>query len=365
MKFHVNRDVLADAVAWTARILPSRPSIPVLSGLLLDASGEDLTLSAFDYEVSARATVEAEVAEPGRALIPGRVLAEITKSLPDRPVEIVTEGSEAILTCGSTEFGLHTMPVEDFPALPEMPPKIGAVGGGLLASAVSQVAPSASRDDTLPMLTGIRIDIDGPHVTLAATDRYRIAARDFLWHPTRPDASAAAMVSARVLVEIARTLRVGEVSIGLGDGVAGFETVGRRTTVRLMDEQFIDYRSRFTTDWPIWATVEVAPLVEAIKRVALVAERNAAVRLSFSRDRVLIQAGGGDIGRGAEVIDAELAGDEIQIAFQPHFLLDGLSGMEGDRVRIGMDSPTRPALITDDADDPAFRYLVMSLRMPS
>jgi len=106
MKLHVNRDVLADAVAWTARILPSRPAVPVLGGILLDAYGEDLTLSAFDYEVSARATVEAEVAEPGRALIPGRVLAEITKSLPDRPVEIVTDGSEAILTCGSTEFGL-------------------------------------------------------------------------------------------------------------------------------------------------------------------------------------------------------------------------------------------------------------------
>jgi DNA polymerase-3 subunit beta len=363
MKFHVNRDVLADAVAWTARILPSRPTIPVLAGLLLEASGDDLTLSAFDYEVSARATVEAGVNEPGRALIPGKVLAEITKSLPDRPVEVVTDGSEAVLTCGSAEFGLHTLPVEDFPALPPMPPKIGAVGGNVFASAVSQVAPSASRDDTLPMLTGIRVDIEGPSVTMAATDRYRIAARDFLWHPQDAGVSAAAMVSARVLVDVARTLRAGEVSISLGDGVAGFESVGRRTTVRLLDEQFIDYRSRFTDDWPIRASVEVTPLVEAIRRVALVAERNTAVRLSFSRGQVLIQAGGGDIGRGAEVVEAELDGDDIQIAFQPQFLLDGLSGLESERVRIGMDSPTRPALFTDDADDPTFRYLVMSLRL--
>lgn len=365
MKFHVNRDVLADAVAWTARILPSRPAVPVLAGVLVEAAGEDLTLSAFDYEVSARATVEARVAEPGRALIPGRVLAEITKSLPDHPVEVVANGAETVLTCGSTEFALHTMPVEDFPALPEMPPRIGAVGGNVFASAVAQVAPSASRDDTLPMLTGIRMDIAGPNVTLAATDRYRIAARDFLWHPERADVSAAAMVSARVLTEIARTLRAGEVVIALGDGVAGFESVGRRTTVRLMDEQFIDYRSRFTTAWSIRASVAVAPLVEAIRRVALVAERNAAVRLSFSQGQVLVQAGGGDIGRGAEVLEAELHGDDIQIAFQPHFLLDGLSGIETERVRIGMETPTRPALITDDADDPTFRYLVMSLRMPS
>ncbi|MEV5412063.1 DNA polymerase III subunit beta [Thermopolyspora sp. NPDC052614] len=363
MKFHVNRDVLAEAVAWTARILPSRPTIPVLAGILLDATGEELTMSAFDYEVSARATIEAGVNEPGRALLPGRVLAEITKSLPDRPVEIVADGSEAVLTCGSTEFGLHTMPVEDFPALPQMPPKIGAVGGGVFASAVAQVAPSASRDDTLPMLTGIRMDIEGPNVTMAATDRYRIAARDFLWRPETGDFSAAAMVSARVMVDVARTLRAGEVSISLGDGVAGFESVGRRTTVRLLDEQFIDYRSRLTGDWAIRASVQTAPLVDAIRRVALVAERNTAVRLSFTQGQVLIQAGGGDIGRGAEVIDAELDGDDIQIAFQPQFLLDGLSGLESERVRIGMDSPTRPALITDDADDPSFRYLVMSLRL--
>ncbi|HEY9524510.1 MAG TPA: DNA polymerase III subunit beta, partial [Thermopolyspora sp.] len=142
MKFQVSRDVLADAVAWAARVLPSRPAIPVLAGLMLDA-GDDLTLSAFDYEVSARATIEADVAEPGRVLIPGRVLSEITKSLPDRPVEMVIEASEAVLTCGSAEFRLLTMPVEDFPALPQMPPQVGAVGGVTFATAIHQVATAA------------------------------------------------------------------------------------------------------------------------------------------------------------------------------------------------------------------------------
>jgi DNA polymerase-3 subunit beta len=362
VKFQVSRDVLADAVAWAARVLPSRPAMPVLAGLLIDAA-DDLTLSAFDYEVSARASIEADVAEPGRVLIPGRVLAEITKSLPDRPVEIVTEASEAVLTCGSAEFGLLTMPVEDFPRLPQMPPKVGTIGGGIFATAVGQVAPAASRDDTLPMLTGIRIDIDDASLSMAATDRYRIAARDFLWHPERQGITAAAMVSARVLVDVARTLRSGEVAISLGDGVAGFESVGRRTTVRLLDEQFIDYRSRLTADWTIRAELAVAPFIEAIKRVALVAERNTAIRLSFSRDQLLVQAGGGDIGRGAEVLDADLDGEDIQIAFQPHFLLDGLAGVETERVRISMDSPTRPALITEEGDDSDFRYLVMSLRL--
>ncbi|WP_043615017.1 DNA polymerase III subunit beta [Nonomuraea candida] len=363
MKIRVNRDVLADAVAWAARILPSRPVVPVLSGLLLEA-GEELTLSAFDYDVSARAAIDADVAEEGRVLIPGRLLAEISRSLPADDVEIVTEGQEAVLTCGSAEFGLITMPVEDFPTLPTMPPSIGAIGGGVFASAVSQVAPAASRDDTLPMLTGIRVDIEGDSVAMAATDRYRIAARDFTWRPAGPDVAVSAMVPAKVLVEVAKSLRGGEVSVAMGDGVAGFESVGRSTTVRLLDEQFIDYRARLTSDWSIRADVAVAPFVNAIKRVALVAERNTAIRLSFSQGQVLIQAGGSDIGRGAEVVPCELRGDDIQIAFQSQFLLDGLTGIESELARINMESPTRPALIQDIPGDaqPAFRYLVMSLR---
>ncbi|MFG2071595.1 DNA polymerase III subunit beta [Nonomuraea maritima] len=363
MKIRVNRDVLADAVAWAARILPSRPVVPVLSGLLLEA-GDDLTVSAFDYDVSARAAIDADVAEEGRVLIPGRLLAEISRSLPADDVEILTDAQEAVLTCGSAEFGLITMPVEDFPTLPTMPPVVGAVGGGVFASAVNQVAPAASRDDTLPMLTGIRVDIDGDAVAMAATDRYRIAARDFTWRPAAPGVAVSAMVPAKVLVEVARSLRGGEVSVAMGDGVAGFESVGRSTTVRLLDEQFIDYRARLTSDWSIRADVAVAPFVSAIKRVALVAERNTAIRLSFSQGQVLIQAGGSDVGRGAEVVPCELRGDDLQIAFQSQWLLDGLTGIETELARINMESPTRPALIQDVPGDaqPVFRYLVMSLR---
>jgi DNA polymerase-3 subunit beta len=153
------------------------------------------------------------------------------------------------------------------------------------------------------------------------------------------------------------------VSIGLDERVAGFDSMGRTTTVRLLDDQFIDYRSRLSNDWTIHADMRVAPLVEAIKRVALVAERNTAIRLSFSEGQVLIQAGGGEIGRGAEVVEADLHGEDIQIAFQPQFLLDGLTGVETEHVRINMDSPTRPALIANEGDDPDFRYLVMSLRL--
>lgn len=364
MKFRVSREVLAEAVAWAARILPSRPAAPVLSGLLLTA-GEELTLSAFDYDVSARATIDADIDEPGSVLIPGKLLAEISRSLPGDSVQVTTEGAEAVLTSGSAEFALVTMPVEDFPTLPAMPPVVGHIGGGVFATAVGQAAPAASRDDTLPMLTGIRMDIEGTEVAMAATDRYRIAARDFTWRPRRPDATVSAMVPARVLVEVAKSLRGGEVAIAMGSGVAGFESVGRSTTVRLLDEQFIDYQARLRADWSIRADVRVAPFIDAIKRVALVAERNTAIRLTFTRGQVKIQAGGGELGRGVEILDSELRGDDIQIGFQSHFLLDGLSGVETEYARIAMDSPTRPALISDMPGDaqPAYRYLVMSLRL--
>jgi len=361
VKIRVNRDVLADAVAWTARLLPGRSTVPALSGLLLEADA-DLRISVFDYEVSAWAQIEADVAAPGRVLIPGRVLAEITKSLPDRPVDLYRDGGEAVLTCGSLEYDLLVLPDEDFPSLPAMPPKAGAVGGGVFASAAGQVAAAASRDDSLPMLTGVRIDIDGVRVSMAATDRYRIAAREFLWHPERPDERRGVVVPARLLVEAARSLREGEISIGLGENVIGLRNQDRTVIVRLLDDQFIDYRSRLSEQWPIHADLALAPFVEAVKRVTLVAEPNTPVRLAFSPGQVLIRAGGGSIGRSTEIVAAELDGPDIDIAFQPHFLLDGLAGVETERVRLHMATPTRAALITEEGDDPAFRYLVMPVR---
>jgi len=178
VRFRVERDVLAEAVAWTARSLPARPPVPVLAGLLLEAGPDGLSLSGFDYEVSARVTIAADVLEPGRALVSGRLLADISRSLPARPVEISTEGPKVQLVCGSARFSLLTLPVEDYPTLPEMPGVTGTLSSSLFATAVAQVAIAAGRDDTLPVLTGIRVEIDGDTVTLAATDRYRLAVRE-------------------------------------------------------------------------------------------------------------------------------------------------------------------------------------------
>ena len=229
MKFRVERDVLADAVAWAARSLPVRPSVPVLAGLLVEATDQGLLLSTFDYETSARATLPAEVSGEGRALVSGRLLADICRSLPAKPVEMVLDGARVSLTCGSARFSLQTMPVEDYPSLPEMPAATGTVQSDLFAHAVAQAITAAGRDDMLPVLTGVRIEIDGSSISLLATDRFRLSQRELGWDPRTPDESMAALVPAKVLGDTAKSLTAGsEVTIALaasgsGEGIIGFE----------------------------------------------------------------------------------------------------------------------------------------------
>jgi len=425
VKFRVEREVLGDAVSWVARALPTRPVVPVLSGLLLEAEGDELTLSCFDYEVSARARIPAEVGEPGIALVPGRLLAEIAKSLPPAEVEIASAADMLIMSCGSAEFALVSLPLEDYPKLPELPPVAGRVDGGALAIAAAQVVPSASRDDTLPMLTGVCLDFDGAELTLAATDRYRLAVRTVGWEPADHSIRASALVPARTLADVARTMNTGrQVTIAFGqpdpdagrpaDGLISFEGGGRRLVARLIGADFIRYASRFPESFEASAELPAVPFTEAVRRVSLVADRTTPVQLAFRRDVVVIEAQSDGRARAVESVPVGFAGPDQVISFNPHYLLDGLAaagltgqgqpaGDGGDgpavpgRIRLQFTSPAKPALITwvagdtpagapeagDDAagDDAAsdlrsarnaqpaspaeFRYLVVPLRTPA
>ena len=385
MRFRVDRDVLADAVAWTARTLPSRPSVPVLAGIRMQAD-DALSVSSFDYEVSAEVSLPVTTAEPGTALVSGRLLAEITRSLPDRPVEVGTDGSKVVLSCGSATFTLLTMPVEDYPSLPQMPPSTGSVGSDVFAAAVTQVAIAAGRDDTLPVLTGVRVEIEGDTITLAATDRYRLAVRELRWNPQQPAISAAALVPAKTLADTARSLTSGaEVSIALGlpgqglpgqagagaaagEGMIGFEGGGRRTTTRLLDGEFPKFRSLLPDQVNAVAELQTAAFIESVKRVALVAERSTPVRLAFSAGQLVLEAGTGDEAQAVEALEASLDGDDIQIAFNPQYLLDGLAAIDSDTARISFTIPTKPAVITgkptgEDPGQPDYRYLLMPIRL--
>ncbi|ART73300.1 DNA polymerase III subunit beta [Mycobacterium dioxanotrophicus] len=385
LKFRVVREDFADAVAWVARNLPSRPTIPVLAGVLLTGTDDGLTISGFDYEVSAEVRVAAEIASPGSVLVSGRLLSDITKALPGKPVDISVEGTRVALTCGSARFSLPTLAVEDYPALPALPDETGVVASDLFAEAIGQVAVAAGRDDTLPMLTGIRVEISGESVVLAATDRFRLAVRELTWVATAADVEAAVLVPAKTLAEAAKAGTDGtEVHLSLGsgpsvgkDGLLGIRSNGKRSTTRLLDAEFPKFRQLLPTEHTAVATIGVAELTEAIKRVALVADRGAQIRMEFAEDVLRLSAGADDVGRAEEDLPVSFAGEPLTIAFNPTYLTDGLGSLRSERVTFGFTTPSRPAVLRPAGDDdgtggggpfPAahtdYVYLLMPVRLP-
>src|SRR3954453_8493184 len=341
MKFRVAREVLAEPGAWRARSLPPRPSVPVLAGILLEVDGNQLSVSGFDYEVSARAEVDVQATESGRVLVPGRLLAEITRALPPRLLaetprsppppgaEIPAEGPRPSIACGNARFSLPTLPVEDYPSLPAMPSSAGVVDSDVFAEAVAQEAIAAGRDDTLPMLTGVRLEIEDDLITLAATDRYRLAVREFAGRPETPGVSAAVLVPARTLADAAKTLTSGpEIVLSLssgtsGEGILGLSGKDRQTTTRLLDAEFVKYRAIMPNESNSHATLPVGLFTDAAKRVALVAERGTPLRCEFTPGQVTLRAGGtDDEGQAEERCDVEFDGEPLTIGFNPTFLLD-------------------------------------------
>ncbi|GAA0918853.1 DNA polymerase III subunit beta [Nonomuraea longicatena] len=368
MKVTLDLALLRDAVAWTGRAVASRPASPVLSGMLLEAEGDKLRLSAYDYDVSAQCDIGAQVEEPGRALLPARLLVEVCKSLPRKPVELSLSQTEMVVRCGTAEFGLLTMPVEDYPKLPAPPHPSAAIDGALLQQVSGQVTSAASKDTTLPMLCVVRFDIEGENVWVAATDRYRIAGRTFAWSTIPPQGKKEAppafmMVPAAELESTVKGYGSGQVEIGWDDKLVSIAGGARLTTIRLIGEKYIDYRARLKLDYQSWAQVDGASLIAAVKRIGLVAEKSTAVRLTFRDGQVLVEAGGGGLGRAAETVEAEVSGPPVTVGFQPSFLLDGLTGVDTPRVRLGMNGSARPVMVTEDSERPVYRYLVMALRL--
>ncbi|MEH1012621.1 DNA polymerase III subunit beta [Micromonospora sp. CPCC 206060] len=375
MKFRVERDALADAVAWTAKSLPNRPSVPVLAGVMLRVADGNLQVSGFDYEVSSQVTVEVQGDADGAALVSGRLLAEITKALPAKPVDIAADGAHLELVCGSARFTLPTMPVEDYPTLPDMPASAGTIDAAAFAAAVAQVAVAAGRDETLPMMTGVRIELTGDTLAMLATDRYRLALREMRWNPEDPEVSINALVPARTLNDTAKTLGPlgGEVTMalaqgGAGEGMIGFAGGTRRTTSRLLDgANYPPVRSLFPATHNAEARVTVSTLVEVVKRVALVAERTTPVLLSFSSDGLIVEAGGTEEARASEAMDATFTGDSLTIGFNPQYLIDGLANLGAPTAVLHFVDAFKPAVISPAGEDgeaiPGYRYLIMPIRV--
>lgn len=373
MKFQVDRDVMAEAVAWASRTLPTKSTQPILTGMHLVADKSGLVLSGSDADVSARANLTAEVIEAGTVLIPGRLLADITRSLPSAIIDFALVGNRAQITCGRSTFTIPIMPVAEYPPLPAMPSISGNISGTDFASAISQVAIAASRDETLPAFTGVKIDVDGSTITMAATDRYRLAVRELNWSPISTSLSTHALIPAKFLAESSKSLAHSE-SISLAfasgnEGLVGIEGSGRQTTSRMLAADFPKYRTLLPAESNTVAQLSTSALAESVKRVSLVLEREAPIRITFTNGEATITGGGGsgELAEAKESIECTLTGDELTIAFNYQFLLDGLNAIDSSISVISMTTPIRPAVISGASDfgaqsDDSFKYLLMPIR---
>ncbi|MFF5788420.1 DNA polymerase III subunit beta [Streptomyces sp. NPDC012693] len=364
MEFRIDSGVLTDAVTWAARVLPARSPMPVLGGLLLEAADGRLRVSGLDHEASARVEVEADTDVEGRALVLGRRLLDICKVLPRGRTELAVEGARLSVTSGDARFGLSLLPLDDYPAPPALPEVRGLVDGDAFAAAVGQVAVAAGRDDSLPVLTGIRLALDGTTMTLAATDRYRYAVRTLEWKPeaAAPGEDTDVVVPARRLTEIARSLAgTGPARLALDGGSIGFESGGLRTTTRLLDGRLPRHDKLFALGDPAVAATERAPLTEAVKRVAVVAEGDSPVQLTFTPTAIHLQAGYEDDIASQHLPSALTGTDTLTVAFNPGYLLDALASLDSPEVHFHLLGPGQRALLTD-GPGAAHRHLLMSVK---
>ncbi len=375
MKFNVDSATLTDSVNWVSRSLSTRPIMTALLGIVIDVQ-KDVTLSASDLETSAKSSFDAEIKETGRVLVPGRLLSEISKALPNKTVSFTLDGNRVLVTAGSAKFTLPTLPLNEYPNLPNMPEQSGSIASDLFSTAVNQVAVAAGRDDSLPTLTGIHVDISRETITLAATDRYRLAVREVNWTPNDPDIATSALLRARTLADAAKTIgNTKNVSVAIApttsnERLVGFASDAKTMTSRQLDGSFPPYRHLLPTESTATAIIEVAKLLDSVRRVALVTDKTVPLRLKFNNNTLQLEAGAGDEAQATEELEINYQGEAIDIAFNPTFLSDGLTALGTTYVNIAFTGSNKPAMLTgqnkvDGKADSSFRYLLMPMRYAS
>ena len=377
MKLTTEPDALAAAVKFAARALTARAAYPILGGLKITASpGGGVEVAAFDHETSARARINAEVGEPGTVLAPGRLLAGITARLPRQPAELAA-GDEGALTlaAGSTRYTLRLLPVDEYPALPELADPAGQADAGEFAAAVRQVAVAASRDDTLPALCAVQATFTGDVITMVTTDRYRAAVRHLPWQPSGGQLPPPVLIPVPALADMARAAGPDPVRVHVLTGpdgvpaVAGFAFGDQAITARLTAGDYPNMAAMIPAQFAAAAVLDAGELAEAVKRLAVVAARETPIHLSFGPGQVELTAGSGDEADGTDAVGCELDGDPLTIAFHPRRLLDAITAIGTARARIALTGPAKAALITPASDDgpgedaePVYRHLLMPIR---
>lgn len=373
MRMRLESALFSETVSWVAKTIQPNPAKAILGGLLIDANEDGtVVLSSNDPSLAARAVIEASVEEPGKCVVNGKLLAAYAGSLPKKkPLSVVAEETRMTLTCANAEMTVGLLPLEDYPEAVELPDFAGTVDGTDWNEAVVNVSASASKDDSLPLLTSICIRIEGTKLTLMATDRYRLSVKELEWEPVDPALETTVLVRASKIADISKSLTCeGPVELHIGDDsrIIGLKAGTMQNTVQKTQGDYPDVLGLFPEDSPITAILERAALQEALKRASFVVEKNAAVRLNFSEGQLEVAAGQGEIAAFSEILECSLSGGDINSAFNPNYLQEALAKMKSPFVRFAFTQATKPAVITqldkEDGDiDPTYRILQMPIRL--
>ena len=372
MKFLVEPNELVDAVNWVARSLSSRPIKPELLGIMIDVD-TSITLTGSDLETSTKAILRADISAKGKVLVPGRLLAEIARALPNKPITFTLDGSRVLVTAGAAKFTLPTLSVNEYPSLPELPETAGVIPSDVFSHAVNQVAIAAGKDDSLPTLTGVHIEINQNKITLAATDRYRLAVRELNWQAKSSDIEVNTLVRARTLADAAKSLTAhSQVTLALSpinsnERLIGFLSELKTMTSRTLDGTFPPFKHLLPSDSVAEATIEVAPFLDSVRRVALVTDKTVPLRLIFAHNSLQLEAGAGEDAQATEELEIVYTGEPINIAFNPQYLTDGLQAIGTPYVQINFTGASKPAVLTGKHElsgtrDISYQYLLMPMR---
>lgn len=369
MKLRAERTEFAEAVAWVTRTVGTRVTLPALSGVLLEAVDGRLICRATDLEVAAEITIPVRIDQPGRVLLPGRLLSQLVARFPDAPVQIDDSADRVEIVCGQATFNVRQMQADDFPTLagPADDAAEGLVKADAFARLVSQVARAASTDEGRPVLTGVQLDAADGTLTAAATDSYRLAVRSLRWEQA---VDGTALVPARSLQEAAKAATEvgGEVTVVLEDGQVSFVLGDRRLTTKLIEGSFPNVKALLPDAFETSVVIDRAMLLEALQRVSIVAmgQANTPVTLTFEESSVHLQATNQEMGDAAESLSSEMDGEGLSISFNPAFLLAGLEASGTERIRIELRDGLKPAVLKPHADDGQvddLTYLLMPMRV--
>ncbi|TMK86028.1 MAG: DNA polymerase III subunit beta [Actinobacteria bacterium] len=363
MKVKCDRDVLSEALQTVQRAVSSRPGIPALTGVLMNASGGELVLATTDLEVSARLRLPVQVQEEGVTLIPARLLADMVKSFDQAPVVIEAEGGQARIVCSNYEGTVRCLPAEDFPALADPGGTRVSVEGAGFAEGVGQVTRAASRDEPRPILTGVLLEISREGLTMAATDSYRLSVREL---SATAEGEAKALVPERALSEAGRAAageEKGQVELFVEHSHVAFRIGALTLTSRLIEGEFPHYRQLLPERYENQLSASRQQLLDAVRRVGLLARESSPVKMEFNALGVRLSSSSPDLGGAVEVVEAKYEGEDLTAAFNPGYLVDGLTAATGERVQVEVRDGLKPAVMRGDEE--AFVYLVMPVRLPA